>query len=138
MDEEIEKLICLDSSSLINYYRKKNKEKTFFYQLTKSYRGFVLPVTAHFEILLGSNPNQHSFWRNLFADLLIVPYQPYINQTAIVIINQLKTKRKSIDFKDLLIAATSLHYNYSLATINEKHFSIIEGLHLITPSSFKS
>jgi|GEM_PF-5191738 len=37
-----------------------------------------------------------------------------------------------------LIAASSLYYNYSLATINEKHFQNIEGLHLITPSSFQS
>ena len=134
----MENLICLDSSSLIDYYRKKNKEGTFFYKLSASYQGFVLPVTAHFEILSGSNPNQHSFWQNMFADLLVIPYQPYINQTAISIVSKLKTKRKTIDFKDLLIAATALHYNYSLATINEKHFTVIEGLHLITPSSFKS
>lgn len=134
----MESIICLDASPLIDYYRKKHKEKTFFYQLTKAYHGFVLPVTSHFEILRGSNPNQHSFWENMFADLLIIPYQPYINETAILIVNQLKTKRKTIDFKDLLIAATSLHYNYSLATINEKHFRDIEGLHLITPSSFQS
>ena len=131
----MENLICLDSSSLIDYYRKKNKEGTFLYKLSINYQGFVLPVTAHFEILSGSNSNQHSFWQNMFADLLIIPYQPYINQTAISIVGQLK--RKTIDFKDLLIAATALHYNYSLATINEKHFDNIEGLDLITPSSFQ-
>lgn len=134
----MENLIYLDSSPLIDYYRKKYKEKTFFYQLSKTYSGFVLPVTAHFEILSGSNIKQHSFWQNIFADLFIIPYQPYINETAITIVNELKTKRKSIDFKDLLIAATSLHYSYSLATINEKHFKDIEGLDLITPSSFQS
>ncbi len=133
----MENIICLDASPLIDYYRKKVKEKTFFYQLTKNYTGFVLPVTAHFEVLAGSNLNQHSFWKNIFADLLIIPYQPYINETALNIIKQLKEKRKTIEYKDLLIAATALHYNYSLATINEKHFQHIEDLHLITPSSFK-
>lgn len=137
MDGEMENIICLDSSTLIDHYRKKIKEKTFFYQLTKSYYGFVLPVTAHFEILVGSNAKQHSFWKNIFDDLLIIPYQPHINETAINILKELKIKRKTIEYKDLLIAATSLHYNYSLATINEKHFQNIEGLHLITPSSFK-
>lgn len=137
MDGEMENIICLDSSTLIDHYRKKIKEKTFFYQLTKSYHGFVLPVTAHFEILVGSNAKQHSFWKNIFDDLLIIPYQPHINETAINILKELKIKRKTIEYKDLLIAATSLHYNYSLATINEKHFQNIEGLHLITPSSFK-
>ncbi len=132
----MENLICLDSSPLIDYYRKKNKERTFFCRLAKAYHGFVLPVTAHFEILSGSNSNQYTFWENMFADLLIIPYQPHINETAILIVNQLKTKRKTIDFKDLLIGATALHYNYRLATINERHFDNIEGLDLITPSSF--
>ena len=52
------------------------------------------------------------------------------------ILKQLKSKRKTIEYKDLLIAATALHYNYSLATINEKHFKDIKGLDLITPASF--
>lgn len=133
----MENIVCLDASPLIDHYRKKVKEKAFFYHVTKNYTGFVLPVTAHFEVLAGSNPTQHLFWENIFADLLIIPYQPYINVTALNIIKQLKAKRKTIEFKDLLIAATALHYNYSLATINEKHFQDIEGLHLITPSSFE-
>jgi predicted nucleic acid-binding protein len=73
----------------------------------------------------------------LVADILIIPYQHYLNETAISITKQLKLKRKTIEYKDLLIAATALHFNYSLATINEKHFKDIDGLHLITPSSFQ-
>lgn len=133
----MENIICLDASTLIDYYRKKVKDKTFFYRLTKSYVGFVLPVTAHFEILAGSNINQHEFWQNMFNDLLIIPYQPYINETAIKIVSQLKQKRKAIEYKDLMIAATALHYNYSLATTSGKHFEPIDNLHLITPSSFE-
>jgi tRNA(fMet)-specific endonuclease VapC len=130
----MENIVCLDASPLIDYYRKKVKEKTFFFQLTTNYTGFVLPVTAHFEVLAGSNATQYLFWENIFSDLLIVPYQPYINETALCIIKQLEAKRKTIEYKDLLIAATALHYNYRLAVFNEKH---IEGLHLITLSSFK-
>ncbi len=81
----MENLICLDSSPLIDYYRKKTKEKTFFYKLIRTYTGFVLPVTAHFRILRGGNLDQHAFWQNI---------------------------------------------------LNEKHFDDIEGLDLITPSSF--
>ena len=79
----MENIICLDASPLIDYYRKKIKSKTFFYKLSDAYIGFVLPVTAHFEILSGSNTNQHNFWKNIFDDILIIPYQPYINGTAI-------------------------------------------------------
>ena len=130
----MENVVCLDASTLIDYYRKKIKEKTFFYSLTFNYEGFVLPVTAHFEVLIGSNEKQYSFWNNLFSDLLLIPYQSY-DQTAILILRQLKKLRKNIEYKDLMIASTARHYNYPLATINEKHFEAIEGLKL-TPSSF--
>ena len=136
MDGQMESIICLDASPLIDFYRKTKKEDSFFFKLTKTYDGLVLPVTAHFEILVGSNPTQHPFWQNIFSDLLIVPYQPYLNDTAVKIVSQLRTIRKSIEYKDLIIAATALHFGYSLATINEKHFVHIEGLTLITPSSF--
>ncbi len=68
--------------------------------------------------------------------MLIVPYQAYINLTAINILKQLKLKRKTIEYKDLMIAATALHFNYRLATLNQKYFQDIDGLDLITPSSF--
>jgi tRNA(fMet)-specific endonuclease VapC len=137
VDEKMEDLICLDSSVLIDFYRKKRKETTFFYQLSLQYSGFVLPVVSHFEILTGSNINQHSFWENLFEDFIIIPYIPKINFTAIKISAELKKLRKLIDFKDLIIASTAMHYNYTLGTLNEKHFINIRSLKIITPSSLK-
>lgn len=134
----MENLICLDASPLIDHFRKKNKHSTFFFQLSKKYEGFILPVTAHFEIISGATELQRNHWDNLFNDLLIVPYQPYINDTAVEIARQLYRKRLSIEYKDLMIAATALHYNYRLATINEKHFVHIENLKLTTPNDFRS
>ncbi len=133
----MEDLICLDSSVLIDFYRKKKKELTFFYQLSLKYSGFAIPVTVHFEILMGSNISQHSFWENLFEDFIIIPYTPKINFTAIRISNDLKKARKTIDFKDLLIASTAVHYNYILGTLNEKHFISIPSLKIITPKSLQ-
>jgi predicted nucleic acid-binding protein len=48
---------------------------------------------------------------------------------------QLQKVRKSIEIKDLMIAATSKSLNYPLATINEKHYIHIDGLKLITPGN---
>ena len=39
------KLICLDTSILIDYYRKKNKEKTKFVELSKSYKFAISVIT---------------------------------------------------------------------------------------------
>jgi predicted nucleic acid-binding protein len=58
-------------------------------------------------------------------------------QKAFKYITRLKRIRKSIQFPDLIIAATSRSLNLP-STINERHFKDIEGLDLITPSFFES
>lgn len=133
----MEGIILLDSSVLIDYFRKKIKEKTFFYQLAFQYYGFAIPVMVHYEILSGSNTQQESFWKNLFNDFMVLPYTTKDNYTAIRIKDLLKKKRKSIDFKDLLIAATAVVHKLPLATLNKEHFISIPELTLITPGSFQ-
>ena len=133
----MESLICLDASVLIEYFRKKNKAETLFAKLALKYTGFLVPAVAHFKIYNGSTPLQNQYWDNLFSDFIILTFTVYISITAIKIRRQLKVLRVTIEFKDLTIAASSLHHNYSLATINEKHFKNIKGLHLVTPSSFQ-
>ncbi|MBI1781919.1 MAG: type II toxin-antitoxin system VapC family toxin [Sphingobacteriales bacterium] len=130
-------MILLDSSVLIDYFRKKNKEKTFFYQLAYKQGGFAIPVMVHYEILSGSNSQQENFWHNLFNDFLIISYTAKENYTAITIKDSLKKKRKTIDFKDLLIAATAISHKMPLATLNKDHFIAVPGLTLITPDSFQ-
>ena len=46
-------------------YRKKNKNKTKFVELSRRYE-FSISVITKFEILTGSNPNQSNFWDSLF------------------------------------------------------------------------
>ena len=133
----MESLICLDASILIEYFRKKNKAETLFAKLALKYTGFLVPAVAHFKIYNGSTPLQNQYWDNLFSDFIILTFTVYISITAIKIRRQLKVLRITIEFKDLTIAASSLHHNFSLATINEKHFQNIKGLHLVTPSSFQ-
>jgi predicted nucleic acid-binding protein len=132
----MEGLICLDSSVLIEYFRKKNKAQTLFPRLALKYSGFVVPSVVHFEIYSGSTPYQAVYWNNLFSDFLILPFTDSISNKAIVVLKELKAVRITIEFKDLIIAASALNHNFPHATNNEKHFNKIKGLQLITPSSF--
>ena len=129
----MEGLIVLDSSVLIELFRKKDKSKTFFYSLAKDFSGYAIPVTVHYEILVGSSEKQVTFWNNLFSDFLILPYTTAIYYTALAVKKELKTKRKSIEFTNLLIASTALHFSYPLASLNKKHFENITLLKLLTP-----
>jgi len=133
----MESIILLDSSVLIDYFRKVNKEKTFFYKLLSAYNGYAISVIVHYEIIKGSNQRQANFWNNIFADFFIFPYTVLTNTSALEIGEELRKKRKSIDFKDLIIASTAVQHKMPLATINKKHFDNISGLKLITPASFE-
>ena len=136
MAEEIQRLTFVDSFVLIEYFRKSKKENSFFYTLlNKNFQGFPASVVVHFEIYKGANDVQMIYWDNLFEDILIVPYNQSMNKKSLGIYQQLKKARKSIEFQDLIIAATALFSNSPLATINKKHFENIEGLELITPAA---
>jgi tRNA(fMet)-specific endonuclease VapC len=132
--EEIQRLINIDTSVLIEYFRKSEKSNSFFVRLlNKKFQGFLVSVAVHFEIYQGINNLQVNYWDNLFSDFLLLPYNENVNKHSIEVYKQLKKKRRSIEFKDLMIAATAKANKYPLATLNKRHFDQIEGLDLITP-----
>jgi predicted nucleic acid-binding protein len=134
----MESLICLDASVLINHYREKNKQETFFYHLIKRYESFNISVITEYEILIGAKAeSQVNYWKNIFADCFIVNYTSAINQKALEVSFQLFSKKLTIEFKDPKTASTALHHKLPLATMNKKHFINIEKLKLITPDSFQ-
>lgn len=126
------KIICLDTSVLIDYFRKKNKEKTFFFQLTKKYSIFAVSVITEYEIYIGSNNEQEKFWNDFFNFLSILPVNSDTVKKAVNIEKTLKKLRKNIDIPDLFIAATTLENNMVLATLNTKHFENIENIKIVT------
>jgi tRNA(fMet)-specific endonuclease VapC len=139
MAEEIQRLIFLDSSVLIEYFRKTKKQKSFFYQLQlqQGYSGFLISGVIQIEIFQGSNYKQKFFWENLFQDLILVPFGIKATQSTLEIISELRLKRRGLPIADLIIAGTALSLNLPLATLNKKHFTDIDGLQLLTPDSFE-
>ncbi|MEP6514066.1 MAG: type II toxin-antitoxin system VapC family toxin [Parafilimonas sp.] len=137
MAEEIQRLVFLDSSVLIEFFRKTQKENSFFYnlQIKEGYQGFLISGIVQMEIYRGLDSKQKLFWDNLFEDLILVPFGIKATQEAVRISLELKSKRRSLAIPDLIIAATASSLNTPLATLNEKHFFDIDGLTIITPSS---
>lgn len=132
-----DKIILLDTGILIDYFRKTNKQNSLFQKLVTKNSEFRISVITHFEILRGSNFKQEIFWRDLLKDIEIISYFPMMNYTALRIRDELKKKRKSISIEDLIIAATAVHFDFSLATLNENHFNSISKLELITRFSLQ-
>ena len=127
MDKE---LICLDTSILIDYYRKQHKSKTKFLQLSTQYN-FSISVIAKLDILAGINPEQKDFWKEVFQKIEVFPLMEKDVEIAAEIIQTLTRKNKIIGLKDILIASTAIANNFGLATLNMKDFKRIEHLKLL-------
>lgn len=130
-------LICLDTSILIEYLRKKNKENSFFFKLTQNYQSFAVSVITEFEIFNGCTQDQHPFWESFFQNITVIPFDSLVNYEAVKIYKDLKKKSKLIDIPDLFIGATAKAHHLKLATLNVKHFSRIGGLEIIIPEPNK-
>ncbi len=125
-------VVFLDSSVLIDYFRKQKKSNSFFYQLTKKSSLFSVSSITEFEIYIRSNELQDPFGDKFFSRVTVIPYNSEVNKTAITVNRELKKKRKQIDTPDLMIGATARTYNLPIATLNTKHFKNIDNLEIIS------
>lgn len=128
MESEIS---CLDTSILIDYYRKTDKKNSFFFKLTAAYQIFAVSVITEYEIMIGSSQDQHIFWNPFFDKVTILPLTREGGKTAAEIYRQLKSENKLIEIADILIAATALANGLKLATLNKNRFERVYGLTLI-------
>ena len=128
MESEI---ICLDTSILIDFFRKKKKENSIFYQLAQKHDVFAVSVITEYEIFTGCTTEQQEFWNDFFSRIMVLPFDSNCNKVAVTIFKNLKAKSKLIEIPDILIAATAIRHNLKLATINKKHFERISNLQLI-------
>lgn len=84
-------IACLDTSILIDFYRKKNKRNSAFFQLTDRYKLFSVSVVTAYEILIGSNGSQQDFWKGFFDKVTIIPFNKSVSDRAVRITKQLKS-----------------------------------------------
>ncbi len=123
------KIIFVDTSVLIDYYRKKDKSKTFFFKLTQSYTIFMVSAITEYEIYIGNvSTDQLNFWNEFFKRITVLPFDSETDKIAVKIYQELKKKNKLIDIPDILIAATALKNKLAFATLNRKHFDRIDIL----------
>jgi len=121
-------VILLDTSILIDYYRKTDKSKTVWIALVRQEYEFVISAITRYEIYSGATENQLLFWDSVFQAIPTLPLNEVCVDTAVTINATLKRKSKQIDLADLFIAATAVAHNLPLATLNTKHFNRIEEL----------
>lgn len=123
-------VILLDTSILIDYFRKEKKDKTILYNLSQDYNFSISSITE-FEFLSGFKDKDLEFARELLKDIVVVPFDSGCAKIASDIYKDLKANNLLIDPPDIFIAATALYKNLPLATLNVKHFQRISNLNII-------
>ena len=126
-----DKIILVDTSILIDYYRKTDKQKSVWVSLVRQGYSFAISAITKYEIYSGATQNQLLFWDSLLKAITIIPLDEVAVDAAVIINTALRKKRKQIDMADLFIAASAVAHGLSLATLNRKHFDRIDALNNI-------
>ena len=126
-----DKIILVDTSILIDYYRKTEKDKSTWIALVRQEYSFAISAITKYEIYSGATSNQLAFWDNVLQTITFIPFDEASVDIAVIINSDLKKKRKQLDLADLFIAATAVAYSLPLATLNRKHFDRIDTLKIV-------
>jgi predicted nucleic acid-binding protein len=124
-------MILLDTSILIDYFRKQNKEKTILYHLFSKEEDLAISVITKYESMFGSNHQQDLFWIALLQKVNIISLDESIIDETVRIKKELKTKNQEIGLADMLIAATAKFHQFKLATLNINHFKRVNQLQIL-------
>ena len=127
-----DKELMIDSTILIDYFRKTDKSNSRLVRHFKEYDRLYISSVTEFEVINGAKPAHLEFWNQMLPRFTILDFDSTAARQAAEIVGQLKTKRKSIDKPDLFIAATAVVHGLPLDTINKKHFVHIDSLDLLS------
>jgi len=121
----------VDTSILIDYFRKTDKTKSEWIQLVRQGYSFAISSITKYEIYTGAIESQLDFWNKILLSVKVIPFDENTVDVAVQINKILKRNRKQIDIADLFIASTAMVNKMPFATLNKKHFNRIEGLEIL-------
>ena|SRR3989344_56954 len=121
------KKVLLDTSVIIDFLHQKNKADTLLYKL--STEDLYISIVTHTELYSGKSVWEKTRAKqelnDLFSGLTILPLVTEVSEKA----GYLKATNQGT-LLDCIIAATALHHNIPLLTLNSKDFKQIKKLKL--------
>ncbi len=126
-----DKTVMVDTSILIDFYRKTDKNNSLWIALVRQGYDFAISAITKYEIYSGASKGQVEYWNRILQAVTVIPFDESAVNTAVEINTTLKQKRKQIDLADLFIGATAVANNLPFATLNKKHFDRIQGLRIV-------
>ncbi|WP_423146245.1 type II toxin-antitoxin system VapC family toxin [Rubrolithibacter danxiaensis] len=126
-----DKVILVDTSILIDLFRKTDKRNSRLVALVRQGYTFSISAITEYEIYAGATEPQKSYWEDLLNKIEVLPFDQAVVKLAVDINNSLKKKRKQIGIADLFIAATAIANKLPFATLNIKHFERVDDLEFV-------
>lgn len=123
----------VDTSILIDYFRKTDKNNARLVSHFKNYETLYISSITEFEVVNGATPAHLQFWNLMLSRFIILDFDSRAARQAAEIVRQLKIKRKTIDKPDLFIAATASVHGLIIDTLNLRHFIDIDSISLLSP-----
>lgn len=117
--------VCLDTDIIINFLKNESPEMEEL--LIQGQEIFVTSISAYELRLRKTNLE---VIEKILSTLQILPFDDLSSQIAATINKDLKDKRRTIDIRDIFIAATCIRNNCTLLTKNKKHFKPIKELEI--------
>jgi predicted nucleic acid-binding protein len=123
--------VLIDTSIIIDYLRKQNKEKTLFWKIINNSKCYISTITV-FELYSGVKENKYIEALDMvLSHLEVLDFNAEQAKAASNIFRSLKAKNKLIEFRDIFIASCAIATDMPIATLNTKHFERIDGLVLL-------
>ena len=83
-------MILLDTSVVIELFRKKDKTKTLFYAISKNEPQLCISAISHYEINIGNRESHREFSEELQKLITVIPFDESCSMAATDIYINLK------------------------------------------------
>lgn len=137
--------VILDTSVLIAGERQGEGVQAIIKRVLTTYgeQDAALSVVTLVELTHGiyrartdaDRERRRAFTQELRRDVAVIPVTAEIAELAGRIEGEQAARGISIAFEDLLIAATALHMNFAVVTLNLRHFHMIPSLSVLQARS---
>ena len=123
-------MILCDTNILIEAYRKNSAVISVLNTIIQN-DTIAISDVVRAEILIGArNKNEMQVLSRELEQIQCLPIQSEISALSINLLKQYYLSH-NLDFHDALIAATAIHHNIKLYTLNIKDFVFIDGINLL-------
>ncbi len=125
------KIALVDTSVLIDFFRKSDKANSKLILLIDKGYKFCISAITEYEIYTGATAAQIAYWNKFLENIEVLNFDSSCVYKAVAINKALKVKSEQIGMADLFIAATAISNNLPVATLNTKHFNRVDELILV-------